>query len=84
MLSWLRRRRETIERIDAEADALVHKLGAAAYSAARRREHEASSDAMAKHWHRVALAIAKKTSKRVGFDTATRIPDELGGGGVDR
>src|SRR5271165_2904369 len=32
---------------------------------------------MAKHWHRVALAIAKKTGKRVGVDAATRIPDEL-------
>ncbi len=66
MLSWLRRRRERIERIDAEADALLHNLGAAAYSGARRREHEASSDAMANHWHRVALATAKKTGKRVG------------------
>jgi len=73
MLSWLRRRRERIERIDAEADAFIHNLGAAAYSAARRRGHEASSDAMAKHWHRVALAIAKKTGKRVGVDTATRM-----------
>jgi len=30
---------------------------------------------MAKHWHRVALAIAKKTGKRVGVDTATRMLD---------
>ncbi len=65
MLSWLRRRGESIERIDAEADLLIHNLGAAAYSAARRREHEASSDVMAKHWRRVALAIANKTGKRV-------------------
>jgi hypothetical protein len=72
MLSWLRHRRESIERIDAEADAFIHNLGAAAYSAARRREHEASSDTMVKHWGRVALAIAKKTGKRVGLDTATR------------
>ena len=65
MLSWLRRRRESIERIDAEADALIHNLGAAAYSAARRREHESSSDVMAKHWRRVALAIANKIGRRV-------------------
>jgi hypothetical protein len=40
----LRRRRERIERINAEADALIHNLGTAAYSAASRREHEASSE----------------------------------------
>jgi hypothetical protein len=27
MLSWLRRRRETAERIDAEADVLIGELG---------------------------------------------------------
>jgi hypothetical protein len=29
MLSWLRHPRESIERIDAEADAFIHNLGAA-------------------------------------------------------
>ena len=35
MLSWLRRRRETAERIDAEADALISELGVEAYAEAR-------------------------------------------------
>jgi hypothetical protein len=46
MLSWLRRRRETAERIDAEADALIGELGVEAYGA-RRREYESSNDAIA-------------------------------------
>jgi hypothetical protein len=73
MLSWLRRQRDKIERIEAEADALIHDLGVGAYSAARRREHEASSEAMARHWRRVALAVARKTGRRVGLDTSTRM-----------
>ena len=47
MLSWLRRRRETAERIDAEADALIGELGVEAYAEARRREYESSNDAIA-------------------------------------
>ncbi len=73
MLSWLRRRRARIERIEAEAEALIRDAGDRAYSEARRREHEASSDAIAKDWSRVALAVARKTGKRVGLDTATRM-----------
>ena len=42
MLSWLRRRRARIERIEAEAEALIRNLGDWAYSEARRWEHEAS------------------------------------------
>ena len=38
MFSWLRRRREIAERIDAEADALIGELGVEAYAEARRRE----------------------------------------------
>ncbi len=73
MLSWLARRRARIERIQAEAEALIRDLGDWAYSEARRREHEASSDAIAKDWSRVALTIARKTGKRVGLDAATRM-----------
>jgi hypothetical protein len=36
MLSWLRRR-EKLERIDAEAEALIGELGVEAYAEARRR-----------------------------------------------
>ena len=73
MLSWLARRRAKIQRIEAEAEALIRNLGDWAYSEARRREHEASSDAIAKDWSRVALAVARKTGKRVELDAATRM-----------
>src|SRR5580698_6753729 len=68
MRSWLRRRRERLERAEAEANALILDLGATAYSQARRREHEASSDAMAREWNRVALAVARKTGQTVGLN----------------
>ena len=73
MFSWLRRRRETAERIDAEADALIGELGVEAYAEARRREYESSGDAIALRWNRVALAVAHKTDKRIGLDTSTRL-----------
>ena len=73
MLSWLRRRREQAERIEAEADALISDLGDGAYAEARRREREASSDDMEREWRRIALAVARKTGETVGLDTSTRM-----------
>jgi len=73
MLSWLRRRREQADRIEAEADALISDLGDGAYSEARRRAREASSDEMEREWNRVALAVARKTGRKVGLDTTTRM-----------
>jgi hypothetical protein len=73
MLSWLRRRRETAERIEAEADALIGELGVEAYAEARRREYESSGDAIALRWNQIALAVAHKTGKRIGVDTSTRM-----------
>ena len=73
MLSWLRRRRETAERIDAEADALIGELGVEAYAEARRREYKSSDDAIALRWNQVALAVGRKSGKLVGLDTSTRI-----------
>ena len=73
MLSWLRRWRETAERIDAEADALIGELGVEAYAEARRREYKSSGDAIALWWNRVALAVAHKTGERIGLDTSTRM-----------
>ena len=73
MLPWLTYRRARIEHICAEAEALIHDFGDAAYSEARQREHEASSPGIAKDWNRVALAVAQKTGKRVGLDTSTRM-----------
>jgi hypothetical protein len=64
MFSWLSRPRARIEHIDAEAEALIAYFGAEAYSEARRRECEASSDAIAEDWDRVALMVARKTEGR--------------------
>ncbi len=58
------RRRARIESVAAEAEALIRDLGDSAYSEARRRENEASSDAIADDWNCVALAVASKL--RVG------------------
>jgi len=69
MLWWLPRRRARIIAIDAEAEALISELGAHAYAEARRRETEASSDAIARDWDRVAQALAQKT----GADPSTSI-----------
>jgi hypothetical protein len=73
MLSWLRRRRETAERTDAEADVLIGELGVEAYAEARRREYESSDDAIALRWDQVALAVGRKSGKLVGLDTSTRM-----------
>ncbi len=70
---WPPRRRARIESIDAEAEALIRDLGAAAYSEARCREYEASSDAIAKDWDRVALAVARKIG---GLGPASDVADD--------
>jgi hypothetical protein len=73
MLSWLRRRRKTAERIDVEADALIGELGVEAYVEARRREYESSDDAIALRWNQVALAVGHKIGERIGPVTSTRM-----------
>jgi hypothetical protein len=73
MRAWLRRRRERIERIEAEADELVRLLGDDAYSEARWREHTASSPPSAQEWNLIALAIARQTGRRIGLDLSTRM-----------
>jgi hypothetical protein len=50
MLSWLPRQRARMERIEVEAETMIRDFGADAYFEARRREHESSSDAIAKDW----------------------------------
>ena len=69
LLAWFRRHREAEQR----AERLIRELGAAAYAEARRCEREALDDESAARWRRVALAVARKTGKRVGVDTATRM-----------
>ena len=61
------------KRIEAEAEALIRDLGDRAYSEARLREREASSGEIARDWSRIALAVARKTGKCIGLDTATRM-----------
>ena len=65
------RQRLRIEHIDAEAEALIGYFGVEAYCEARRRERGASSDGIARDWGRVARAVARKTKRRIGLDTAT-------------
>ncbi|HME83493.1 MAG TPA: hypothetical protein VKG91_02835 [Roseiarcus sp.] len=73
MLSWLPQRRARTERIDAEAEALIGDFGIAAYSEARRREQEASSEPIARDWGLVAAAVAQKTGRRIGPDASIRM-----------
>ena len=73
MNSWAPSKRARMERIEAEADALIRDLGDQAYHEARRREHEASSDAIAEDWALVARTIARKTGSRVGLNLSTQL-----------
>ena len=73
MTTWAPSKRARSERIEAEADALIRDLGDRAYQEARRREHEASSDATAEDWALVAKAIARKTGSRVGLNLSTQL-----------
>jgi hypothetical protein len=62
-----------MERIDAEAETLIRDLGDGAYHEARRREHEASSDALAEDWALIARAVARQTGSRVGLNISTQL-----------
>ena len=73
MTTWAPSKRARSERIEAEADGLIRDLGDRAYQEARRREHEASSDATAEDWALVAKAIARKTGGRVGLNLSTQL-----------
>lgn len=73
MSTWAPSRRARMERIDAEAEALIRELGDCAYQEARRREHEASSEAIAKDWALIAKAVARKTGSRVGLNLSTQL-----------
>src|ERR1700722_1706778 len=73
MATWAPSKRARSERIEPEADGLIRDLGDCAYQEARRREHEASSDAIAEDWALVAKAIARKTGSRVGLNLSTQL-----------
>jgi hypothetical protein len=63
MLAWLLWQLERMERIHAVACALMTRFGAEAYAEARRCEREANHRATARDWSRVALAVARQTSR---------------------
>jgi hypothetical protein len=71
--SWPSHRRARIEQIEAEAETLLRDLGDAAYSEARRREHEANSDTIAENWRLVALAVARMSGGHEDFDSSSRL-----------
>jgi hypothetical protein len=73
MVSWARSRRARMERIEVEAEALIRDFGQGAYHEARRREHEASSDAIAEDWALVARAVARQTGSRIGLNISTQL-----------
>ena len=73
MFAWIMRRREAAERAEKDLIALLAEHGVDAYGEARRREWEAPGDEEATRWRRAAVAIAKRTGKRIGLDTATRM-----------
>ena len=50
--------------IELAANVLITNSGAEAYSVARQRAEEASSDEMANDWNGVAAAISRRTAKR--------------------
>ena len=55
---------------------LIRELGSGAYSEARLLQRGARSSDEERRWRDVALAVARKTGKRIGLDTATRMAME--------
>ncbi len=72
MFEWTRKAKERRTRVEADVAALMNSA-ADPYSAARARQRAATDDTEAKHWSRVAVAVAKRTGKAVGLDSATRM-----------
>ncbi len=70
-----RRARTKIGCPDAEAAVLIHDFGVGAYSEARRREGEASSEAIARDWSRVAVKVAQLAA---GLIDGVELPASLG------
>jgi hypothetical protein len=60
---YRRRGRGLRVKTDLEAKRLISELGEEAYSVARRRAEEASSETMANDWSVVAFVIARRTRK---------------------
>ncbi len=83
MFTWRGRAKDERARIEVDLAALT-EVETDPYRAARQRERAASNHAEARHWSRVAMAIAKRTGKSVGLDVATRMQhDDAGGRGFE-
>jgi hypothetical protein len=76
MLAWLLWQLERIERIHAAARALMDEFGDEAYADARRREREGDREGTAQDWRRVALVVARRTSRFGSADQSGRIVSE--------
>jgi len=76
MLAWLLWRLERMERIRAVAGALMSEFGDEAYAEARRREREGDRDGTARDWGRVALIVARRTSRLVSVDKSPRASEQ--------
>jgi hypothetical protein len=76
MLAWLLWQLERIERVHAAARTLMNDFGDEAYAEARRREGEGDRDGTARDWRRVALVVARRTSRSGSADKSARIVSE--------
>ena len=71
ILSWLRRRRERKQRIEACARTLLEELGSEACDEALLLERRSKSFGERREWRDVAIIIARMSRRRV--DTTTRM-----------
>ena len=79
MLSWWRHRQEQARLVRNSVDTLMFSFGREAYGEARMRavfamrERSESGDRAAAHWQNVRAEIGRRTGRKVGLDTATRM-----------
>jgi hypothetical protein len=76
MLAWLLWQLERIARIHAAAAALMREFGDEAYAEARRREREGSREGTARDWRRVALVVARRTTRLGSLVESTELVSE--------
>jgi hypothetical protein len=76
MFAWGRKAGKAQARVESDAAALMGS-GGDPYRAARAKERAAANDDEARHWSRIAIELDKRTGRRVGLDTATRMGLEM-------
>jgi hypothetical protein len=75
MIGWLKDQKAYGRLLETEADQLVRDHGDAAYDTARaamRRARDDGDAGLEKFFAKVAVAIAERTDRKIGEDTATR------------